>query len=43
MVLREPFSRYAFHVRASYNDETALIVNQLTSLGLKKNCGVLPK
>ena len=36
MVLREPFSRYAFHVRASYNDETALIVKQLTSLGLKK-------
>ena len=36
MVLREPLSRYAFHVRASYNDETALIVKQLTSLGLKK-------
>ena len=36
MVLREPFNRYAFHVRASYNDETALIVKQLTSLGLKK-------
>ena len=36
MVLREPFSRYAFHVRASYNDETALIVKQLTNLGLKK-------
>ena len=36
MVLREPFSRYAFHVRASYNDETALIIKQLTSLGLKK-------
>ena len=28
--------RYAFHIRASYNDETGLIVRQLTSLGLKK-------
>lgn len=36
MALREPFNKYAFHVRASYNDETALIVRQLTSLGLKK-------
>lgn len=36
MGLREPFNRYAFHVRASYNDETALIVKQLTHLGLKK-------
>ncbi|MEJ8835268.1 ABC transporter substrate-binding protein [Ramlibacter sp. AN1133] len=36
MGLRQPFNRYAFHVRASYNDETALIVRQLTSLGLKK-------
>jgi ABC-type branched-subunit amino acid transport system substrate-binding protein len=34
--LREPFSRPVFHVRASYYDETALIVKQLTSLGLKK-------
>jgi ABC-type branched-subunit amino acid transport system substrate-binding protein len=34
--LREPFSRQLFHVRASYYDETALIVKQLTSLGLKK-------
>jgi branched-chain amino acid transport system substrate-binding protein len=34
--LREPFSRYAFHVRASYYDETALIVKQLTSLGLSR-------
>jgi len=33
--LRDPFSRYVFHVRASYYDETALIVKQLTSLGLK--------
>ncbi|RYF43303.1 MAG: ABC transporter permease, partial [Comamonadaceae bacterium] len=36
MALRQPFNRYAFHIRASYNDETALIVKQLTSLGLKK-------
>ncbi|MBT9477240.1 ABC transporter substrate-binding protein [Polaromonas sp.] len=36
MALRDPFNKYAFHVRASYNDETALIVKQLTSLGLKK-------
>jgi ABC-type branched-subunit amino acid transport system substrate-binding protein len=36
MALRQPFNRYAFHVRASYNDETALIVKQLTALGLKK-------
>jgi len=36
MALRNPFNRYAFHLRASYNDETALIVKQLTSLGLRK-------
>jgi branched-chain amino acid transport system substrate-binding protein len=36
MGLRTPFNRYAFHLRASYNDETALIVKQLTNLGLKK-------
>ena len=36
MALRDPFNKYAFHVRASYNDETALIVKQLTHLGLKK-------
>ncbi len=34
--LRQPFNRMAFHLRASYNDETALIVRQLTNLGLKK-------
>lgn len=34
--LRDPFSKNVFHVRASYYDETALIVKQLTSLGLKK-------
>ncbi|MFT4242411.1 MAG: ABC transporter substrate-binding protein [Acidovorax sp.] len=34
--LRQPFNRLVFHVRASYYDETALIVRQLTHLGLKK-------
>jgi ABC-type branched-subunit amino acid transport system substrate-binding protein len=34
--LRDPMSRNVFHLRASYFDETALIVRQLTSLGLKK-------
>lgn len=34
--LRQPFNRMAFHMRASYHDETALIVKQLTNLGLKK-------
>jgi len=36
MGLRQPFNRQAFHLRASYNDETALIVRQLTSLGLNR-------
>jgi len=36
MALRQPLNRYAFHIRASYNDETELIVKQLTSLGLGK-------
>lgn len=35
-VLREPFNRYAIHVRASYFDETAAIVRQVTSTGIKK-------
>jgi ABC-type branched-subunit amino acid transport system substrate-binding protein len=30
--LREPFRREVFHLRASYDDETALIVRQLTEL-----------
>jgi ABC-type branched-subunit amino acid transport system substrate-binding protein len=34
--LREPLLRNVFHLRASYQDETALIVKQLTNLGLKK-------
>src|SRR4051812_39180959 len=34
--LRDPFSKMVFHVRASYYDETALIVKQLTTLGLQK-------
>lgn len=36
MSLRQPFNRMAFHLRASYNDETELIVRQLTNLGLKR-------
>lgn len=35
MSLREPFNKLAFHLRASYEDETASIVNQLNNLGLK--------
>jgi ABC-type branched-subunit amino acid transport system substrate-binding protein len=37
--LRTPFNRYAFHVRASYFNETAEIVKQLTAVGMK-NIGV---
>ncbi len=35
-VLRDPFNRYAIHVRASYYDETAAIVRQLTQVGIKR-------
>jgi len=35
-VLRDPFSKVVFHVRASYYDETELIVKQLTTLGLTR-------
>ena len=34
--LRSPFNRYAFHVRASYFDETAAIVKQITSVGIQR-------
>ena len=34
--LRDPLSRWVFHVRASYFEETALIVRQLTQLGLHR-------
>lgn len=34
--LREPFNRFAFHVRASYFDETAEIVKQVTSVGIRR-------
>ncbi len=34
--LRAPFNRYAFHLRASYFDETAEIVKQLTAVGIKR-------
>lgn len=33
MSLRNPFRRNVFHVRASYNDETAQIVRHLTTIG----------
>ena len=36
MALREPLAKPIFHVRASYDDETALIVKQLTSLSLNR-------
>ena len=35
-VLRVPFNRYVFHVRASYYDETDKIVEQVVSTGGKK-------
>ncbi len=34
--LRDPFNRYAVHVRASYFDETAAIVRQTTSVGIRR-------
>jgi branched-chain amino acid transport system substrate-binding protein len=34
--LRDPFSKNIFHLRASYYDETALIVKQLTQLDIKR-------
>jgi branched-chain amino acid transport system substrate-binding protein len=34
--LREPFNRYVFNVRASYFDETELIIKQLTAEGLTR-------
>ncbi|MFX7965185.1 ABC transporter substrate-binding protein, partial [Acinetobacter baumannii] len=36
MALREPFARNVFHVRASSNDETAAIVQQIHTTGLKR-------
>ena len=35
-VLRDPFSKSVFHLRASYYDETELIVKQLTALSLNR-------
>ena len=35
-VLRAPFNRYVFHVRASYYDETEKIVEQVVSIGGRK-------
>ncbi|MDP1901125.1 MAG: ABC transporter substrate-binding protein [Rubrivivax sp.] len=34
--LRSPLNRYAFHVRASYFDETTAIVRQITSIGTQR-------
>lgn len=34
--LREPRSRYVFHVRAGYDEETAAIVRQIRTTGLKR-------
>jgi len=34
-ILRVPFNRYVFHVRASYYDETEKIVEQVLSIGGK--------
>ncbi|MEO8806357.1 MAG: ABC transporter substrate-binding protein [Burkholderiaceae bacterium] len=34
--LREPFNRQAFHLRASYFDETAEIVKQLIAVGINR-------
>ena len=36
MGLREPLHKNVFHLRASYNDETALIVKQLDNLNLQR-------
>ncbi len=35
-LLRDPFNRLIFNIRASYYDETAKIVDAFTSLGMKK-------
>jgi ABC-type branched-subunit amino acid transport system substrate-binding protein len=34
--LRTPFNRHVFHLRASYFDETAEIVKQLTAVGIQR-------
>ncbi|MGO4306295.1 ABC transporter substrate-binding protein [Cupriavidus sp. RAF12] len=34
--LREPRSRYVFHVRAGYDEETAAIIRQIRTTGLKR-------
>ncbi len=43
MGLREPFVKNVFHLRASYNDETALIVQAADESRAQKNRCVLPK
>ncbi len=42
-VLRVPFNRYVFHVRASYYDETEKIVEQVTLDRRQEDLGVLPE
>lgn len=34
--LREPLDRHVVHIRASYNEETAAIVRQVTGVGIKR-------
>lgn len=34
--LRDPYNRYVIHLRASYFDETAAIIKQTSSVGIKK-------
>ncbi|MBY4949431.1 ABC transporter substrate-binding protein [Cupriavidus respiraculi] len=34
--LRQPHNRYVFHVRAGYNEETAAILRQIRTTGLKR-------
>ena len=41
-VLRVPFNRYVFHVRASYYDETEKIVEQVRLHRRPEDRGVLP-
>jgi branched-chain amino acid transport system substrate-binding protein len=35
-VLRSPINRYAIHIRASYSDETASIINRMANIGKTK-------
>ncbi len=35
-ILRRPLNRYALHIRASYSEETAALVQRLTNIGIQK-------